>query len=302
MQERRTGLTANPGDYVLILGGEIPMDQEAFKEAMQGHHFAMAIAVLFVMASALAWILSIRDRLLVEKLKRERFRSEHLEDLSLAAAGLAHETKNPLGIISGMAQQILRGHDIPACSRRIFEQIVDEVDNALARLGHFMAFARQRNVTIAALDASNVITHVTRVLETEFEAKGVELLADAPLEFVFADEEILRQILVNLLLNSLSASTKGGKVVIRMDSAGSRARLFVEDWGSGIAPELMPDIFKPYVTGRSKGHGLGLAIVKRHVEDHGWTIRIAPKADKGTVAVISGIKRAKGPRRNKFHK
>jgi len=63
----------------------------------------------------------------------------------------------------------------------------------------------------------------------------------------------------------------------------------VEDQGSGISPELLPNIFKPYVAGNADGHGLGLAIVKRFVEEHGWTIRVDSQLNRGTEVTVSGI-------------
>jgi two-component system sensor histidine kinase HydH len=105
----------------------------------------------------------------------------------------------------------------------------------------------------------------------------------------FADEDMLRQVLVNLLLNSLQASPEGSRVEVRMERHGVRATLVVADQGCGIPPELLPNIFKPYVAGNPDGHGLGLAIVKRFVEDHGWTIKADSQLNRGTVITVSGI-------------
>ncbi len=106
---------------------------------------------------------------------------------------------------------------------------------------------------------------------------------------ILADQEMLRQILVNLLLNSLHASSADGKVTVRMNRKGKRAGLTVEDQGSGVPPELLPNIFQPYVSGNSEGHGLGLAIVKRFAEEHGWTIGVDSRPNRGTAITISGI-------------
>jgi two-component system, NtrC family, sensor histidine kinase HydH len=105
---------------------------------------------------------------------------------------------------------------------------------------------------------------------------------------------MLRQVLATLLLNSLQASPKAGRVAVRMERHGSRAALVVEDQGCGILPDLLPDIFKPYVAGDPDGHGLGLANVKRFVEDHGWTITADSQLDRGTVMTIAGIRLFQG--------
>jgi len=213
--------------------------------------------------------------------------------MELSAAGLAHETKNPLGIISGIAWQVAHDPAISEESRMKLEQIIDEVDKAAARLGHFLTFVRQRTVNATALEAPKVIAKVIGVLQAEFDAAGVELVSDCPLLRVLADEDMLQRILVNLLLNSLHASSESGKVMVRMRRRGRQAELVVDDKGCGISPELLPKIYKPYVTGNPQGHGLGLAIVKRYVDEHGWTIKIESEVNHGATITISGIVVAK---------
>jgi len=231
----------------------------------------------------------VRNRVLAEQLKTERAHSAHLEELGLAAAGLAHETKNPLGIISGIAQQIVGDPKIPEQSRVLIGAIIDEVDKSASRLGHFMTFARQRKTNTVQVEIQQLCTGIAEVLQSEFDAAKVTMEVSGPPMTVLADEDMLRQILVNLLLNSLQASSEGGRVEVNLVRRGERAALEVADQGCGISPELLPNIFKPYVAGKPEGHGLGLAIVKRFVEDHGWTIDVDSQPDRGTVIRISGI-------------
>ena len=173
------------------------------------------------------------------------------------------------------------------------EHIVDEVDKATARLGNFLTFARQRQAKEARVDVRAVVVKVAAVMRADFNAAGVELsLACSPLR-ILADEEMLSQILVNLLLNSLHASSAGTTVSVRTESHGNFVQLSVEDQGSGIEPGLLPDIFKPYISGRAGGHGLGVAIVRRFVEQPGWTIRADSQVGRGTRITISGIRRVK---------
>jgi two-component system sensor histidine kinase HydH len=296
-QDMRPGEKPNPmiekGDWVLIMGGEFLGDKRQYAAALGRMYFTQVVAFFSVAAGFVVWMMMIRSRLLSEQLAVERLRLAHMEDLGLSAAGLAHETKNPLGIISGIAQQIAQDPAILEKGRMKLEQIIDEVDKATARLGHFMAFARQRAVNATALEAPEVIGKVTAVLQAEFDAAGVELVSDCPLFRVLADEDMLRQILVNLLLNSLHASSEGGKVMVRMGCRRRQTELIVYDRGTGISPELMPKIYKPYVTGNPEGHGLGLAIVKRYVDEHGWTIKIESEVNQGTTVTISGIVVAK---------
>jgi len=251
-----------------------------------------AAALVCILAITATWIAGIRRRVLAEELAAERIRSSHLEELGLAAAGLAHETKNPLGIIMGMAQQIASRPDIPVESRTMLEHIMDEVDKASSRLGNFMNFARQRTPSLAPVHIDRLCREVAEIMGPDFEAGGVELSIEVPPTIIAADGTMMRQILVNLLLNSLHASPAGTAVRILMRRQGRRMQLAVEDQGRGIPAELLPNIFKPYTSGSATGHGLGLAIVKRMVEAHGWRIQTVSTPQRGTTMTISGIKRA----------
>ncbi|MEW6265246.1 MAG: ATP-binding protein [Thermodesulfobacteriota bacterium] len=286
--ERPKAKTAG-SESVLTIGGEFIRDQREYAAALGRMYFTQVLAFFSVAAGFVVWLLTIRSHRLSEQLRTERLRLTCMEDLGLSAAGLAHETKNPLGIISGLAQQVSRDPALSAAGRAKIEQILDEVDKATARLGHFLAYARQRTVQAKALEASKVIGGVAAVLQTEFDAAGVELVLNCPSLRILADEEMLRQILVNLLLNSLNASSEGSRVTVRIGRRGGRAELIVTDNGRGIPPELLPMILRPYVTAKPDGHGLGLAIVKRYVDEHGWTIKIESEAGRGATVAISGI-------------
>jgi len=170
----------------------------------------------------MAWVMTIRRNLLAEQLDVERARHEHLEELGMAAAGLAHETRTP-GIILGLAQQIARNPREPEDSRAMVEHIIDEVDKAAARLGDFMTFARQRKANVAPVDASRVAARVGETLRPDFDRAGATLALDCPSLSVLADEEMFQQVLVNLLLNSLRASAAGTTVTVRLAWHGALA-------------------------------------------------------------------------------
>ena len=300
---RKTDLIKNKGseadsevkerDRVLIIGGEFNNDRKEYAAALGRLYFTQVMFFLFLVAGFVAWIMMIRNRLLSEQLIMERQRLAYMEELEFSAAGLAHETKNPLGIISGIAQQVTRDQAIPEESKVKLGQIIDEVDKTSARLGHFLTFARQRSLRVDALQAPDTISRVLAILKTEFDAADVELVLDCPSFCFLADEEMLRHILVNLLMNSLHASPEGTTVKVRMTCHEMQAELIVEDQGCGIASELIPRIYRPYVTGTPDGHGLGLAIVKRYVDEHGWAINIESEQNRGTTVTISGIVRVK---------
>jgi signal transduction histidine kinase len=283
-------LTLGDSDQIMALGVRPPPGRRGISGPVREMIVTLAGALLFVGASTIAWIMTIRKKLLAEQLEVERARHRHLEELGMAAAGLAHETKNPLGIILGLAQQIARNPREPEESRAMVEHIVDEVDKATARVGDFMTFARQRKANATPLDARGAAAKVGEILQSDFDRAGVTLTLDCPSLSILADEEMFQQVLVNLLLNSLRASSAGTAVTVRLAREGALATLTIADQGAGIPPELLPNICKPYVAGHPGGHGLGLAIVKRLVEEHGWRLSVASQVGRGTDVTVSGIR------------
>ncbi len=173
------GLGISGGEQLMILGGDVR--DHGYPKALTHMLMPLATAILLLTASVAAWIMVIRSRLLAEQLRTERARSAHLEDLGLAAAGLAHETKNPLGIISGIAQQIARNPEVPEQSKVMLETIIDEVDKSASRLGHFMTFAKQREINAVKLDIQELAARIAEILQPEFDAAGVTLEVNCPL-------------------------------------------------------------------------------------------------------------------------
>lgn len=157
-------------EVVMVVGLEPPPNRPGAFRSVRGLLLTLVTALFFIAASLVARIMATRSRLLAQQLVAERVRGTRLEELSLAAALLAHETKNPLGIILGMAQQIANNPNQPEESQVMLEHIVDEVDKAAAKLGDFINFARQREVRATLLDAQGLCFKVVDILRPDFES------------------------------------------------------------------------------------------------------------------------------------
>ena len=206
----------------------------------------------------------------------------HLRALNLAAAGLAHETKNPLNIIRGLAQMISKQPEAPAEIREKSRGIVDEADRVTAQLNEFINYSRPREVRRTPVALTTAVGEVVRALGYDLEEKAIQLTVQPDLPRIEADEQLLRQALFNLLLNATQALDRGGAIHVSATRDGEHTlTLDIADNGPGVAPEHRQEIFKPYFTTHQKGTGLGLAIVQQIVLAHGWEIECLPNEPRG---------------------
>jgi signal transduction histidine kinase len=212
-------------------------------------------------------------------------------------ANVSHELKTPLTSISGYAETLLTDTPDPETTRRFLSTIATNarrmqrlVDNLLdlARLeaGRWQPEREPIDVAEAARDTWEALRDGSRAVAVDF---GLEVADDA--ETVLADADAIRQVLTNLLDNSLRYTPRGGRIVCRSRVEGNGISISVADNGSGIVPEHLPRIFERFYRSdpsRSReegGTGLGLAIVKHLVEAHGG--RVSAESSRGVGTTIT---------------
>jgi signal transduction histidine kinase len=277
----------------LVLG----MSTEAY-DALTRNDLWMRCMIAFfatvaVLGSGLAWRNLVKSSELQIRLVRASEMNTHLKEMNLAAAGLAHETRNPLNIIRGLAQMIAK-QTVPSPEmQQRSREIIDEADKVAAQLNEFINYSRPREVRRTAVPLGATVAEVVRALGYDLEEKRIRLqIPNEPLT-ILADEQLLRQALFNLLLNAIQAVEVEGEIRITTEKRNnSEALLEIRDSGPGVPPEHRTEIFKPYFTTQKQGTGLGLAVVQQIVLAHGWEIQCLPNSPKGAVLQISHLKLA----------
>lgn len=254
-----------------------------------------ALASVSVVGFALAWRNLTRSSELEVRLVRASELNSHLREMNLAAAGLAHETRNPLNIVRGLAQMISKQQDASVEIRRKTRDIIDETDRVTAQLNEFINYSRPREVRRTTVALGAVVGEVARTLTYDLDEKSVHLRFPNDLPVIEADEQLLRQALFNLFINAVQAADRGGDIEVAARKCDSRvAVLEIRDNGPGVPPEQRTEIFKPYFTTHQKGTGLGLAVVQQIVLAHGWEIECLANDPRGAVFRISHLKLASG--------
>src|SRR5438094_7335848 len=278
-------------------GLAIVMSTEAFLQTCAQDLWMRWIIGGFAGVSAVglgfAWRNLVKSSELQMRLLRASELNTHLKQMNLAAAGLAHETRNPLNIIRGLAQMISKQKEASPEVRSRSREIIDETDRVTAQLNEFINYSRPREVRRAALALGSVIGEVVRALNYDIEEKQIRLQVVDEQLVIEADEQLLRQALFNLLNNAVQAVEAGGEIrIIAGKRNAEEAFLEVRDNGPGVAPEHRAEIFKPYFTTHEEGTGLGLAVVQQIVLAHGWEIECLANQPKGALFRITHLRLA----------
>ncbi len=270
---------------------------DAFQEASTRDLWLRVIIVVFAGLSvggiSLAWKNLTRSSEFQMRLVRTSEMNTHLREMNIAAAGLAHETRNPLNIIRGLAQLIAKDAGTPDGIRQQSARIVDEVDQVTSQLNEFINYSKPRELRRTPVNLGLVAGEVARALKSDLEDKAIKL--DLALEnlMVNADQQLLRQVLFNLLINAIQAVPHGGEIQIAARRTQAReASLEVRDSGPGVPAAQRKEIFRPYYTAREHGTGLGLAVVKQIVMLHGWEIECLENQPSGAVFRVSRMETA----------
>ena len=242
----------------------------------------LASIVLFVLFSFFVWQSFQRLRKTEESLRQ----SERLAFLGKMAAVMAHEIRNPLGIIRGTAD-VLRSKYKESDHDEIFEYIPSEVERLNTLIGNFLTYARDPKLEFFPINLHDFIRDVLNQLSISHSEKEIrfETLFREKSLLIQADQNALKQVFLNILQNAIQASHKGGVIQIRENSFFKKGRSWVEitieDHGSGIQGD--PNrVFEPFYTTKSTGTGLGMPISKKIIESHGGKISIQSEPGKGT--------------------
>ena len=211
-------------------------------------------------------------------------RSERLAALGQLSAGLAHEIRNPLGVISASAElldkHVSQENDV---AREVAGFIRTEVNRSNLLVSRFLDFARPSQLQRGMHDLNDVVGRALSQLPESSDNGAVEVskeLGTLP-EFSF-DSTLIESAIVNLLVNAQEAMPSGGRLGIRTRRLDSIAEIVVSDTGCGIANEQMENIFNPFFTTKPRGVGLGLAMVSKFIDSHGGKITVTSSAEKGS--------------------
>ncbi len=263
--------------------------------------FWIGLACGVLLTVPLVVITSRRTARRVQRLELRARSAERLAELGTLTGGLAHEIKNPLSTI-GLNLQLLRESIIdakipdPANGRLInrVQSLSAEVDRLRGILEDFLAFAGRMKLDLHLTDVNDLVTQLVDFYHPQADASGVNLRTqlDPAVKSVQLDPTLLKQALLNLLLNATQAMVEarygtkphGGctDLILRTEASPDGVNIHVIDTGPGIDEATQEKIFRPYFTTKKSGTGLGLPTTRRIIDEHGGRIILHSAPGQGT--------------------
>lgn len=227
-----------------------------------------------------------------EKLKlQEQLRhADRLATIGQLGAGLAHELNEPLANILGFAQLATKDQGLGGQTRQDIEKIISAALHAREVIGKLLVFARETTPEKTRINLNILIEDGLHFLQSRCTKAGIDLSRNllAGLPEITADRAQLLQVLTNLIVNSIQAMPKGGRLTITTAQDGGHVLLTVEDTGIGMSDEVKEKIFNPFFTTKDidEGTGLGLSVVHGIITSHGGTIEAESEIGRGAKFVI----------------
>ncbi len=250
--------------------------------------FAWGLLIGWLLACLMAAIVGMYGYQRMTRLAQRAKEAERLAELGTLTGGLAHEIKNPLSTVQlnlQLAQEDL-GPANPASSRLSNRLRVAERETARLRetLDDFLRYAGKIELDRKPVELNRLCEELVDFFMPQAQLQKVQLRFKPAVETVsvMADERLVKQALLNLMLNGVQAINGGGEMILTVSKSPGQAHIDVIDTGPGIAPDALEKIFDAYYSTKKSGMGLGLAMTRRIAREHGGNVTVTSEPGKGS--------------------
>ncbi len=240
---------------------------------------------------------AIENARLYEDLKKSKSymrRADRLASLGTLTAGLAHEIRNPLVAIKTLTQLLPERLDDVEFRNQFLQIAAGEVDRISSLVTELLEFARPSDPKLELEDINTILDGMILLVSTETKKKQINITKDysADLPPIQIDREQIKQVVLNILLNAIEATSENGKITVKTRSfikPGGEPYIQIEftDTGYGIPEDYLEDIFNPFFTTKSTGSGLGLSISNQIIQDHRGYINVESQLHEGSSFFIN---------------
>ncbi len=232
-------------------------------------------------------VLVIRDMSMIRDMELQLERSRRMAALGKMAAGIAHEIRNPLGTLRGFAHFFGSQAGASEESKGYAELMKSEVDRLNQNVSGLLQFARPREPNLDDTNLDKLISKTVALMESDFSKQTLNFHWQCNTDIVVkVDPDLILQVLMNLLKNSINATSSGGEISLSASEDAHHVRITVSDNGIGMTGQEREKMFDPFFTTRKTGTGLGLAVSHQIIEQHNGTFEVDTVPGEGTTVTI----------------
>jgi signal transduction histidine kinase len=225
----------------------------------------------------------------IEEANKKLIQAEKLASIGRISTGIAHEIRNPLTSVKLNIQKVLSSSYLKEDEKEHLEIAQEGINQIDKIVKDILDFARVTKLNLDEFSLPNIIEESIKLVSNDLKGKEIiiEKKFEPDLPLIVVDADKLRQVFINLLLNSIEAIDRKGKIIITAGLLNTKfIKIRISDNGCGIPVEILPDIFEPFFTTKSSGTGLGLANAKKIIEQHHGSIQVYSEKGKGTTFEI----------------
>ena len=231
-------------------------------------------------AEQIGTLVTLRDAETRRQLQRQLDVSSRLAAISRLTSGVAHEIKNPLNAMALHLEVLKSKLDTTEPELEVITREIQRLDNVVKT---FLSFNKPIELQSGPVDLSHLVQEVLTLVAVDAGDKSIDVQSGLDAEaWVSGDRDLLKQAILNIVINALEAMNEGGRLSVDTMRAGDECQITVADSGPGIPPEIQDKIFNLYFTTKEKGSGIGLAMTFRVIQLHSGTIEFFSEHGKGT--------------------
>ncbi len=270
------------GDYVQVLLVQVAIVVMCLLSSV------IMFALLLIIIHRAEGVLKLRMQKNLQ-LEKELQSTEKLVSMGRVVASIAHEIRNPLGIIRSTVDLLQKrtAASSDKGTQRLLVAMHDETLRLSQTVNDFLDYARPRQPKQDPVELELVLSQITAFVESDFERSGITLTVDFPQKlWVLGDKDLLYRAFYNVLMNGRQAIQGAGSLHVTAWAEGDKAVLAFRDSGPGFDPDIMDKLFEPFFTTKESGTGLGLPIVHSIITAHGGDVKLGNAEEGGAVVTV----------------
>lgn len=243
------------------------------------------INIIYYWNKTLKKEVEIRTKEIIE-LNNIAMNNDKMQSLGKLSAGIAHELRNPLTSIKAFVDLIPLKFEDEAFREELIKIVPKEINRLNDLVGSLLDYSKPKNPNPKKILLDDVLSDVLTLLRQKINEKKILVTSNCTNVYLYADESQVKQILINIILNSIDAIEDNGKIHIEGSVSESKAFISIKDNGIGIPAEMKDKLFDPFYSSKKTSYGIGLSVTDRLVKENRGEIKVFSEVSKGTTFVI----------------